>query len=92
MPPFAIALLIKLENQPRHDERLAAPCCHIEQEVQGIGFPGEVVLVAVDEARKGFYLIGAQFIALVQILSDAVGDFFPDSASLGKSVQLFIEK
>lgn len=46
----------------------------------------------MEKTRKGSYLIGAQFIVLVQILSDTVGNFFLDIASLGKRVQLLAEK
>ncbi|MBN2354834.1 hypothetical protein JXO59_01910 [candidate division KSB1 bacterium] len=46
------------------------------KKMQRIGFAGKVVLVAVDKARKGFDLIGAQFVWGIQVLWDAIGDFF----------------
>ena len=88
----AIALLVEIENQSRHDERFTAARRHVEQEVQGVGFAGEVVVVAVDEAGKGLHLIGAQFVARVQVTRNALGNFLFDAPPLRKRIELFVEK
>jgi len=59
---IAVVLLVEIEDQPRHDERLAAPCRHVEKKVQGTGFAREVIFVAMKKAGKGFDLVRAQFV------------------------------
>ena len=53
----AITLLIKIKDQPRHDECFTASGCHVEQEMQGICFAFVIGFVTTEEARKGFDLI-----------------------------------
>ena len=62
-----IPLLVEIEYQAGHDERLATARCHVKQEMQGIAFIGEIVFLAMEKTRKGFSLIVPQFIFGVQI-------------------------
>ena len=64
---IAIPLLPEIQDQARHDERLAASGCHVEQKMQRIGFAWEVVLIAVEKARKGFCLIMPQLVFRVYV-------------------------
>lgn len=54
----AVALLVEVENQPRHDERLAASRGHVEEHLRGAG--ALVALVEGDEVAEGIHLIGTQ--------------------------------
>lgn len=89
---IAIALFVKIQNQSRHDERLAASRCHIEQEMQRIGFARIVVFIAMEKSRKGVNLIAAQFVAGIEILRDASGDFLFEKAHFQNGVKGFVEK
>ena len=80
---IVVALLVEIENQARHDERLAAPCCHVEEHMQKIGFVGKVVFIALEKARKGINLIGPQVVAQVNILRHTIRSFLFQEALAG---------
>ncbi len=87
---IAIALLIEVENQPSHDERLAAARRHVEEQVQGIGSIGKVVFLAMEKARKGIHLIRTQLVGRIRVLRDAIGDFLFDTFPLRMRIELFL--
>ncbi len=49
-------------------------------------------MVAMEKARKGFYLIWAQFVFWVQVFRDTIRDFLFHTVPLGKRIELFVEE
>lgn len=72
---IAIALFIQVENQPRHDEGLAAASRHVEQKMQWPFLAGKLVIKTVEEPGKRLFLIGAEFKFGVQVVFEVGGDF-----------------
>ena len=72
----SIALFIQVENQPRHDKRLAAACRHVEQKMQWPFLAGKLVIKTVEETGKSLFLIRAEFKFGIQIVFEVGRDFF----------------
>ena len=89
---ITVALLIQVQDQPRHDKRLAAARRHVEHEIQRVRLAGEIVLVAVEEARERLDLVGPQLILGVQVPRHGLRDFPFQKSHPGNGVQLLVKK
>ena len=73
----SIALFIKVENQPRHDEGFATAGRHVKKKMQWPFLVRKKFAIKTKkETGKCLFLIGAEFKFGVQIIFEVGGDFF----------------
>ena len=67
-----VTLLIQVENQPRHDKRLAAARRHVEKQMARAFLKGEILFEIANEPLKGIFLVRSQFKFLAEIIGNVL--------------------
>ncbi len=88
----AVAFLIEIEDQARHDERFTATCRHIEQQMYRFFFTREVVIEVVNKTRESVFLVGTEFKRGIQILRNTLRHFGFGDPKVERYFELFMKE